>query len=326
MERSRSMSRYRRRLIPSAIRSSGRRARLRRRRRSGSVELRASESYCRDLTRREARNFYWGFVALPHAERTAIYALYGFARQVDDEVDQFQAASPAERLAAGELIAERLARHRQRIQDCYTGDPADPVMHVLANAVTHYQMPQRELTAIIDGVEMDLHTTRYATWDDLEHYCHHVASSVGRLCVRIFGFSNPVALDYAVDLGVAMQLSNALRDIREDYELGRIYLPQEDLARFGVGEEVLASGIPSPGWEPLMRFEIERAQRLFASGLRVVDYIPRRAGACVLTMAGIYQAILAQLSSDPELPLQRRASLGGKAKLAVMMKSWVRAM
>lgn len=291
-----------------------------------TLSLRASQSYCRDLTRREARNFYWGFVALPRPKRMAIYALYGFARQVDDEVDLFQAASPAERLAASEQIIERLEHHRARLERCYAGDVDDPIMHVLANIIPRYQMPKEELAAIVKGVEMDLTTTRYETWEEFRHYCHHVASSVGRLCVRVFGFSNPVALDYAVDLGVAMQLSNALRDIREDYELGRIYLPQEDLRRFGVGEETFATGQPGPGWEPLMRLEIERAQQLFTSGLCVTNYIPRRAGVCVLTMAGIYRGILSQLARDPEIPLRRRASLGGKAKLAVMLKSWVQAM
>lgn len=276
--------------------------------------------YCHQFTRREAKNFYWGFIALPKEQRLAIYALYGFARQVDDEVD----------LRRGPIVRDSttpdpFALHRARLEDCFAGRGDDPIIRVLSQAVQDYAIPRQELEALIRGVEMDLYTNRYANWDELQIYCRHVASSVGRMCVRIFGYTDPIALDFADQLGIAMQLANILRDVREDLELGRIYVPQEDLERFGVSEQGLLAGHPGPGWEPLMRHEIRRAETLFTSGLRVAEVIPKRAAACIFTMAGIYQAIVKEIEGDPYLPITRRASLDGRQKLSVMLKSWLQA-
>lgn len=292
--------------------------------------LQASQSYCRDTTRREARNFYWGFVALPKEQRMAIYALYGFAREVDDDADV--------RPDNGGL--DRFAYHRERLRRCFDGQVSDPVMHVLAHAIARYGIPKEELEAVIRGVERDLQMSRYETWDDLREYCLLVASAIGRMCVRIFGFRDPVAFQFADDLGIAMQLANILRDVREDAELGRIYLPREDLVRFGLEEQELLAGNLvkanggttsnganrhlDAGWEALMEYEIARARTYFESGLRVTEQIPRRATACVLTMAGIYISILNRLAEDPSLPLERRASLSKKGKLGIMLRSWLR--
>jgi phytoene synthase len=285
--------------------------------------LAASEKFCRDLTRREAKNFYWGFIALPPEQRTAIYALYGFARQVDDDAD----------LAGIPHGPDRFLYHRERLRRCLDGEADDPVMHVLADAVDRFGIPAEDLECLIRGVECDLQTTRYETWEDLRAYCLLVASSIGRMCVRIFGFNDPAAFRYADDLGIAMQLANILRDVREDLDMGRIYLPAEDLRAFGVAEAELvapagalrAAPAPGPGWEALVQFEVERAEELFGSGLRVVQVIPRRAGVCVLTMAGIYQQIIREIARNPRLPLQQRASLTGRSKLAVMARSWLQA-
>jgi 15-cis-phytoene synthase len=274
------------------------------------------EKYCTELTRREAANFYWGFIALPRQQRLAIYALYSFARQVDDAVDLAGPAGVAE-------VRERCREHRARLDGCFGGEPCDPVMRVLSRVVREHAIPRSDLEALIDGVEMDVTSTRYLTWMELRAYCDHVASAIGRMCVRIFGFEQEVALSYADDLGAAMQLANILRDVSEDLELGRIYLPLEDLLRFGIDEKRLASGQPGPGWEPLVRFEIARARSLFESGLRVTTLIPRRSAVCVNTMAGIYCSIVDKIGQDPYLPLQRRASLDKREKLGVMLKSWL---
>jgi len=139
------------------------------------------------------------------------------------------------------------------------------------------------------------------------------------------GSTDPAALEFADDLGVAMQLANILRDVREDVDMGRIYLPQDELRAFGVSEQALLAGEPVAGWEPLIRYELDRAHQLFKSGLRVTAVIPRRAAACVLTMAGIYQAIVADIERDPYLPLRQRASLSSREKLSVMLRSWLQA-
>ncbi|HZU18968.1 MAG TPA: squalene/phytoene synthase family protein [Candidatus Dormibacteraeota bacterium] len=275
-----------------------------------AAEVREAERFCRRMARREAKNFYWGFVSLPRQQRTAIYALYDFARQVDDEAD-------------GGGSAAGLRRHRERARGCALGLHSDPVTLVLARAMDRYGIPERELQDLIDGVEMDLVRTRYATWGELERYCRLVASTVGRMCVRVFGFDAPVALELADQLGIALQLTNILRDVREDASMGRVYLPAEDLDRFGVGEEELLAGRPGPGWEALVAFEAGRARGYFERGLGVLRHIPRRPAACVGTMAGIYRTILGRIEREPRLPLRRRASLSPARKLALVMGSWV---
>ncbi len=310
----------------------------------------ADERWCEELTRREAKNFYWGFIALSRPQRLAIYALYSFARQVDDAVDvggglnvAAETGHPEGREAEDEgVLLDRLAFHRARLKDCFAGSPNDPVTRVLASAVMQYGIPRVELESLIDGVEMDLRRTRYQSWDELHTYCRHVASSIGRMCVRIFGYTDPAALEFADDLGVAMQLANILRDVREDSRLGRIYLPLDELHRFGVSEQTLMPGSTVPGdgaeavpyidppasvdgWDALVRHQIARTEELFESGLRVSECIPRRPAACVFTMAGIYQAIVKEIASDPYLPLRQRVTLGSREKISVMFKSWLHA-
>lgn len=274
-----------------------------------------AERFCREMARREAKNFYWGFISLPHEQRIAIYALYDFARQVDDEVDD--APRP-------ELIPQKLASQRDRVKSSEHSPETDPVMYVLARAVERYAIPQAELLALIDGVEMDCTKMRYATWLELREYCKLVASIVGRMCVRIFGFEDPQALDRADDLGLALQLTNIMRDVREDASMGRVYLPQEDLVRFGVSEGALLDGNPGDGWEELVAFETARTRALFESGYQVLQYIPRRPAACVQTMAGIYERILEKIERDPQLPLRERAALSNGEKLRVVVASWLR--
>lgn len=272
-----------------------------------------AERFCADMARREAKNFYWGFISLPYEQRMAIYALYDFARQVDDEVDS--APSEAE-------IPRRLAAQRARLMNAFDAD--DHVMHVLTRAVMRYSIPYEELLALIDGVERDLTTTRYRTWDDLRAYCYLVASIVGRMCVRIFGFDDPKALDRADDLGLALQLTNILRDVREDAQMGRIYLPLEELQQFGITEDGILANRPGSGWEAFVAFQTARARELFASGYQVLRYIPRRPAACVQTMAGIYEGILRKIERDPQLPLHGRAALSKGEKLRVVVGSWLR--
>ena len=274
-----------------------------------------AERFCREMARREAKNFYWGFISLPYEQRMAIYALYDFARQVDDEVDG--APSP-------ELIPARLLQQRERVRRCIAGEASDPVMEVLVDAVKRYAIPEAELQALIDGVERDCTQTRYETWSDLREYCKLVASVVGRMCVRIFGFTDAQALEHADDLGLALQLTNILRDVREDAEMGRVYLPHEDLKRFGITDEmVLHGGANRKDWNALVDFETRRARTLFQSGYRVLRYIPRRPAACVQTMAGIYERILRKIERDPQLPLRERAALSKGEKFRVVLNSWL---
>lgn len=272
-----------------------------------------AQRYCEALARREAKNFYWGFISLPHEQRVAIYALYSFARLVDDDADDPNVEDREERLEA----------QRERVRACMRGEFDDPVTQVLADAVARFGIPEAELMKLVDGCAMDLSSARYATWNDLRVYCDGVASVVGRMCVRIFGFDDPVALDRADDLGLALQLTNILRDVREDAQMGRIYLPEEDFVRFGASSSALLDSEPGPWWEELIAFEVERAKGLFESGYGVCSHIPRRSAACVSTMAGIYRRILTKIERDPRLPLRGRAALTRTEKIGVMVISWL---
>jgi 15-cis-phytoene synthase len=280
-----------------------------------NLDLDISERYCAAMTRSEAKNFYWGFISLPFEQRIAIYALYTFAREIDDEVDDVSRSR--------ENLAQRLQAQRERVHRCVRGQYGDPVMHVLSRAVERFGIPENELQWLIDGVEMDVEPRDYGSWEELRAYCRLVAAVVGRMCVRIFGFDDPKALDLAEDLGVSLQLINVLRDVREDLAMGRIYLPREDRDRFGVDETVLRSG--GAPWHDLVKFEAERAIALYESGLEVVRYIPRRPGVCVRSMAGIYRGILDRIVEDPERPLRERISLSTPQKLGVVVKSWLAA-
>ena len=274
-----------------------------------------AERFNRDMARREAGNFYWGFISLGYHERMAIYALYNFARQVDDEADT----------VGIENLPARLMAHRERISRAMRRDYGDdPILRVLSEAIERYSIPEAELQALIDGVEMDYFQQRYETFDDLKAYCYLVASVVGRRCVRIFGFPDPVALERADDLGLALQLTNILRDVREDaVDMKRIYLPREDLERFRIPEANLSNGEIAPGWPEFVKHHVERARKYFATGYEVLKYIPRRPAACVHTMAGIYEELLKKIERSPGLPLRERAALSKSEKLRVVVRSWL---
>ena len=275
---------------------------------------RASERYCGAMARREAANFYWGFLALPRRQRIAVYALYDFARQVDDAADGAISGTNRDAL---------LHHHRDRLRRARADDSADPVMGVLAAAMQRYAIPREEIEMVIDGVAMDLDVTRYASWDDLRAYCMLVAAVVGRMCVRIFGYHDSRALARADDLGIALQLINILRDVREDAARGRIYLPLDELHAHGIDEDdILAERTPLR-WRPFVQAQAARARERFAAGIAVTELIPYTAGVCVRTMAGLYLRILERIEADPYLPLRERISLSPATKLGVMARSWL---
>ena len=309
----------------------------------------AAERYCQRMARREAGNFYWGFIALPRPQRISIYALYDFARQVDDAADLGAGDGVREPLdlaarqrfgtallrdvlspdgAERRLAAQRaeLEGQRTRLRRALGGDAdGDPVMQVLARSVRRHRIPLSELEELVSGVEMDLVRSRYGTWEELREYCHLVAGVVGRMCVRIFGFDDPAALERADTLGAALQLINILRDVREDAGMGRVYLPGEDLARFGISEDAVLAGEPDGAWTALVEHEAARARHLYAAGIEVCRHIPGPARACVRTMADIYGGILDRIEADPELPLRQRVRLSSGEKAGVMLRSWVAA-
>ena len=247
-----------------------------------SAELELAYADCRNITRREAKNFYYAVVTLPQEKRKAIYAAYSFCRQCDDSVDE--AASPEAKLSA-------LADLQVNLALAYEGRPATPVFLALADTADRYDIPQEYFSEIIRGVESDLVKTRYQDFDELREYCYRVASVVGLVCLQIFQYpphDGAAAREYAVDLGLAMQLTNIVRDVREDWSMGRVYLPQDEMARFGYTEEQLAAGIRNDAFVELLRFQGQRARAYFRSGFRLLPYLSRRSRACPAALGAIY--------------------------------------
>lgn len=278
--------------------------------------LSADYEYCQTLTKREAKNFYYGFMLLPPAQRQAIYAAYAFARQCDDIVDE---GLPVEDARV------KLAAYREQLDRCLEGDPEGPVFTALKHAVETYGIPHEYLYGLIRGVESDLTVHRYETFDDLKRYCYLVASVVGLISIEIFGYDGgEKAQEHAANLGVALQLTNILRDIREDGERDRIYLPLDECAMFGVSEEDVLAGEVSPAFRSLMSFQVGRAREYFAEGRKLLPYLPRRARACVGAMSGIYEAILDEIGRRPSIVFRRRISLSTSQKLALAGRELMR--
>ena len=234
------------------------------------------------LTRKRARNFAYGIMVLPREKRRAISAIYAFARRVDD-------------LADGELPAEEKRRRLEDLRATLDSEPGeDATLVALADARTRFPIPGEALQALIAGGLQDLEQTRYAHFEELRGYCTKVAGAVGVACVAVYGSED---VEHAETLGVALQLINIMRDVREDWELGRVYLPQDELASFGVGEEDIATGRMTDPWRALMTFQAERARAHLRDGLGLLRSLDGRSSLCVSTFAGLYRATLDRIEA-----------------------------
>ena len=270
-------------------------------------------AHCQRVTKAEAKNFYYAFVTLPGPRRRAIYAAYAFCRMCDDIADE--SMSVEEKL-------RQLGEVERALEQAEYGQPEGPVYQALAHAVEEYDIPWEDLIEVIRGVEMDLTITRYETFDDLRAYCYRVASVVGLICIQVCGYSDPKAREYAIDLGLAMQLTNILRDIREDSELGRIYLPQEELARFGYTEEQLMAGEVNENFEQFMGFQVARARDYFTKGKQLLKLLPLRTRACPSVLGGIYSRVLDRIEDKGYDVYERRISLPSREKLFLTVRLW----
>jgi 15-cis-phytoene synthase len=234
------------------------------------------------LTRRRARNFAYGIMVLPREKRRAIAAIYAFARRVDDVAD-------------GDLpTAEKRAQLQSLRAVLNVESPKDPMLVALADARSRFPIPIDALRALVDGGLQDLDQRRYATFDELRDYCRKVAGAVGVACIAVYG-SQDVAR--AETLGIALQLINIMRDVREDWELGRVYIPQDELSSFGVSEGDIAAGRTTDAWRALMTFPAERARAYLQDGLGLLQWLDSRSALCVSTFAGLYRATLDRIEA-----------------------------
>jgi len=270
------------------------------------------DEYCQKKAAQSGSSFYYSFMFLPAPRRRAITALYAFCREVDDVVDEV--TDPA-------VARAKLAWWRTETAAIFNGTPKHPVALALVPLVREFGLPEANLQTVIDGMAIDLEQTRYLDFATLELYSHRVAGVVGLMSARIFGFTDPATLDYARDLGIAFQLTNICRDVGEDARRGRVYLPQEDLTRFGVAPSSLLRAEYTAPFKELMAFEVERARAWYARALAQLPAADRRAQRTGLIMAAIYQTVLEEIARDGYRVLDRRTSLTPLRKLYIAWKT-----
>ena len=272
--------------------------------------------YCARKAAASGSSFYYSFRLLPPPRRRAITALYAYCREVDDVVDEV--SDPA-------VARLKLAWWRQEIAAVFDGSPQHPVAQALRDVIAQFPLPRDDLLTVIDGMEMDLTQARYLDFTALTLYCDRVAGVVGRMSATIFGYRNPATLDYARDLGIAFQLTNIVRDVGEDARRGRIYLPQEDLARFRVTSSTLLAGRPTGDFTSLMRFEVDRARDWYARALAKLPPEDRHAQRAGLAMAAIYRTLLDEIARDGYRVLDRRLAHTPLRKLWIAWRTARRA-
>lgn len=277
--------------------------------------------HAEQITRTEARNFYYGIRLLPTDKRQGLCAVYALARRIDDIGDG--EASPEVKRASLALIRKQLSD----IDGC-----TDPVLAAVGGTARRFPVPLDAFAELLDGVEMDLSDVTYDTFDDLRGYCRCVAGSIGRLCLSIFGNDRPGsdarATLFADQLGIALQQTNILRDIREDLLLGRVYLPSEELADFGVRLRLDDTGAlhdPDARLAAYITFAADRAQHWYDLGLRLLPQLDHRSAACCAAMAGIYHHLLRRIRQNPTAVYERRMSLPPHEKGRVALTALARA-
>jgi phytoene synthase len=278
-------------------------------------------AYCRKLTTRSQSNFYYAFLFLPRERREALEAVYAYCRLVDDVVDE--EAPAAEKL-------DGIARWRRELDQVF-GDgpePAHPVSAKLREAVRRFSIHREDMEAVIDGCAMDIEKNRYQNWDELRTYCYRVASAVGLMCIEIFGYQpdkRDKVREYAIDLGIALQLTNILRDVAEDARRGRIYLPADELAAFGVSEDDLLAGRKSRELGRLMRAQAQRARAHYLRARAAIGPADKRQLVIAEIMGDIYYALLEKLEESrfdvfgPKLTVRRRR------KMAIALRNFAQA-
>lgn len=275
-------------------------------------QLAAAYAICADLTRQHSKTFYLASALLPTAQRQAMRALYAFCRTSDDLVDR----------APGAAMSTLQTWRRQALYPYWVVD--NPVTLAWLDARRRFAIPRLYAEQLLEGVGQDIAHTRYATFNELAGYCYGVASTVGLMAMHITGYSGREALPYAIKLGVALQLTNILRDVAEDWRMGRLYLPQEDLQRFDVSEADIAAGRNNVRWQALMRFEIERTRQLYAEAMPGIALLGAQGQLAVAAAAELYQRILDDIEAHHYDVFSRRAHLSNRRKLAHLPGIWWR--
>ncbi len=280
-----------------------------------NTNLEQSYQYCAGVARKHARNFFYGFLMLPPQKRSSMHAIYAFMRLCDDIADD----------APLDGRADRLRQFRSALDSALDGRAVEsPVFPAFRDALERHGIPRRHFHELIDGAEMDLRLDRYPTFDSLRDYCYHVAGVVGLVCLHVFGFQDERAPQLSEECGLAFQLTNILRDVREDADRGRIYLPQEDLRRFEVAEGQVLAGEVSGCFREMMRFQVDRARGYYRRARTLIPLVSPDSRACLAAMIGIYEGVLDRVELQGYDVFARRPRLSGPQKAGVVLRSWLR--
>ena len=272
--------------------------------------------YCQSKAAASGSSFYYSFRFLPEERRRAITALYAFCREVDDVVDDCSDAATAR---------ATLAWWRQELAAAFHGTPQHPVARALAEIAPRFNLAEARVAEIIEGMQMDLDHDHYPSFEALREYCRRVAGVVGLLSAEIFGYQDPRTLEYAADLGLAFQLTNIIRDVGEDARRGRIYLPLDEIERFGVSVADITGSRETDNFRRLMDFQIERALKYYGEAFGKLPAVDRRAQRAGIVMAAIYRTLLDEIQRDGCRVLTRRTSLTPVRKLWIAWKTWISA-
>ena len=279
-----------------------------------ATELDLAYRHCKRIAKEHAKNFYYAFRTLPSRKRHAIYATYAFCRYCDDIADEPRPLDEKRRLF--EETRALLARSLD-------GDTTDdPVFVALSDAAREFDIPASYFEDVIAGVEMDLTQDRYRNFDELRQYCYGVASVVGLICIEVFEYTGPAAREHAIDLGLAMQLTNIMRDIKEDAQRGRVYLPLDEITSFGYSEQELLEGSVTGAFRDLMQFQTSRAREYFASGRKLMPLLSPESRACPAALLGVYSTLLNRIEASGFEVFERRIGLSTAEKLLITARLW----
>ena len=280
---------------------------------AGDASLQRAYKRAEKITAEHSKSFYFASALLSEEKRSAVRALYAFCRTVDDIVDESSDAERDLQLGYWRTMVETASFAAE-----------DLVAAAWADALARYHIPRRYALQLIDGVARDLVQVRYQTFDELATYCYGVASTVGLMSMHIVGFKNPDAVPYAIKLGVALQMTNILRDVGEDYQNGRLYLPREELAFYGIQEADIAQGRVTDSWRQFMKFQLDRTRQLYAESWTGVKMLEREGQFAIGAASVFYQGILDKIEKSDYDVFTRRASLNTMGKVSRIPKLWLK--
>jgi len=270
----------------------------------------------KEIAKKSNSSFYYAFNLLPAEQRDAMNTVYAFCRQTDDIIDEGSVAD--------ELKYEKLRKWRIELEKSLSGHSDYPIINKLSKTIQKFNIPLEPFFDLLKGMEMDLQRKRYITFDDLQTYCYHVASTVGLMCIEIFGYRHSSAKDFAINLGIALQLTNILRDIKKDAEKGRIYLPQEDLKKFNYNENDLLSNTYNENFQKMMKYQVERAREYFEKATACLNLEDKKAMFAARAMQHIYYRMLNKIVDVDYDVYNKRIHVSKFKKVGISLGVWAK--